>query len=180
MIAGNGTGPKDIRAAQIGDLQEIIKKSSGMIFVDYRGLDSVGMYELRKSLRPTGVRFKIVKNTLMRLACEREKVAGVDEWLVFNTAVAFTGEDPVSVLKILSDFTKSNEHVKLKGGVIDGAPVGLKDLKALAALPNRREMLTHAAGAMKGILSRGARDFSWLLTRLAMDMRAHTKSMGKA
>jgi len=180
MTSGNGTGPKEVRAEMIGGLQEIIRSSSGMIFVDYRGLDSVGMYELRKSLRPTGVRFKIVKNTLMRLACEREKVAGVDEWLVFNTAVAFTGEDPISVLKVLSDFTKSNQHLKLKGGVIDGSPVGLNDLKALAALPNRRDMLTRAAGTMKGVLSRGARDFSWLLTRLAMDMRAHTKSMGGA
>jgi len=180
MIPENGAGPKGVRLAMIGELQETIRKSSGMIFVDYRGLDSVGMYELRKSLRPTGVRFKIVKNTLMRLACEREKVTGVDEWLVFNTAVAFTGEDPVSVLKILNDFTKSNEHVKLKGGVIDGSPVGLSDLKALAALPNRTEMLTRAAGTMKGLLSRGARDFSWLLTRLAMDMRARAKSMGGA
>jgi len=180
MTSGNGTGPKEVRAAMIGSLQEIIRSSSGMIFVNYRGLDSVGMYELRKNLRPTGVRFKIVKNTLMRLACEREKVAGVDEWLVSNTAVAFTGEDPVSVLKVLNDFTKSNKHVELKGGVIDGSPVGINDLKALAALPNRREMLTRAAGTMKGLLSRGARDFSWLLTRLAMDMRARTKSMGGA
>ena len=180
MMDAGMSGPKTIRSEAIGALQAEIKNAAGMIFVDYRGLDSVGMYELRKSLRPTGVRFKIVKNTLMRLACEREKVAGVDSWLVNNTAVAFTGEDSVSVLKVLSDFTKSNEHLKLKGGWLDGSPVELKELKALASLPNRREMLTRTAGTMKGILSRGARDFSWLLTRLVLDMRARTKSMGGA
>jgi len=179
-MTGNGSGFKAERAKMLGELQELIRSSAGMVFMDYRGLDSTGMYELRKTLRPAGVRFKVVKNTLMRRACDLEKVDGVGSWLVFNTAVAFCGTDPVAVVKSLSEFSRSHEHVKLKGGVIDGAPVEPQGLKALAALPGKRDMLARAAGTMKGILSRGARDFSWLLARLSLDMRAHVRAKGGA
>lgn len=174
----NGTSPKAVRAGMITELKDMIRSSQGMVFMDYRGLDSEGMYDLRKTLRLPGVRLKVVKNTLMSIACSEEKVAGVDSWLVFNTAVAFVGDDPVAVVKALSEFSKSHEQVKLKGGVLDGAAVDLPGLKALAALPGKRDMLAKTAGVMKGVLARGARDFSWLIARLAMDMRAHVKAKG--
>ena len=74
-MTDNGGGFRAERAKMVGELKDLIRSSSGMVFMDYRGLDSVGMYELRKAMRPTGVRFRVVKNTLMRLACEEEKPA---------------------------------------------------------------------------------------------------------
>ncbi len=160
----------------ITELQEMIRGASGMVFLDYRGLTCADMYELRRSLRPTGARVKVVKNRLMRIAFEREAVKGCDDFLLFNTAVAFAGADPVAAVKSISEFSASHQNAKIKGGFISRAPVALQELKALASLPGRRELLSRAAVCMKGVLYRAVGDFNGLLIRLCLDMKAHVRA----
>jgi len=156
------------RAAAITELRGMIKGSSALVFMDTKGLDSVETFELRKAMRPTSSRLKVVKNRLMKIACREEKVAGADGWLKDNTAVAFVADDAVAALKALTTYATDHEKLKLKGGLVDGRPLDLAELKALAKLPGRRELLTMMATTMKSPIARGARDFKSVFQKMAI------------
>jgi len=160
------------RAAQIEELRGLIRASSGMVFMDTLGLDSVETFALRKSLRPTGTRLKVVKNRLMRKACEGEGADGCLGWLTQTTAIAFASDDVVSTIKALAAYAAEHEKVKFKGGMVEGRAVPPADLKALAALPGRRELLTQVAVGMKAVLQRGARDFKGVYVKMTVAARA--------
>ena len=151
-----------------------------MVFLDAQRLDSTETTELRKAIRPTAASLKVVKNRLMKLACEAEQVPGCGDWLKMNTAVAFLADDPVAGLKALTTFASEHEKLSLKGGLLDRRPLDVAELKALAALPGRRELLTMAAGTMKAPFSRAARDFTSMLTKLALLMKEAAKKAPKA
>ncbi len=163
------------RSEFVDDLCEMIRGSSGMVFMDCQALDSVETSDLRKMVRPTQTKLRVVKNRLMRIACGREKVSGCDEWLKFNTAVAFMGEDPLPAVKVIAGYAKDHEKLKLKGALIDGRPLGLDELKQLAALPGKREMLGMAANVMKAPLTRAARTFSGIYVKMALLLKEAAK-----
>lgn len=156
------------RAAAITELRGMIKGASALVFMDTKGLDSVETFELRKAMRPTSSRLKVVKNRLMKIACREEKVEGADGWLKDNTAVAFVSDDAVAAVKALTTYAGEHDKLKLKGGMVDGKPIDVSGLKALALLPGRRELLTMMATTMKSPLARGARDFKAVFQKMAV------------
>jgi len=179
-MAENGSGGKAKRAAMIQGLRERIRRASGLVFLDAQRLDSAETTDLRRVIRPTEASLKVVKNRLMRLACEAEKVPECEDWLKKNTAVAFLGSDPVAAVKVLTKFAAEHEKLALKGALIENRPVGLDGLKALAALPGRHDLLTMTASAMKGTFVRAARDFSSVLVKLALLMKEAAKKAPQA
>jgi len=179
-MASNGSGGKAKRASMVQSLRERIRTSSGMIFLDIQRLDSSENTELRKAIRPTAAHLKVVKNRLMRIACEAEQVPDCGNWLKRNTAVAFLTDDPVVALKALTTFAAGHEKLALKGGLLDRRPMEADALKALAALPGRRELLTMAAGTLKAPFARAARGFSSVLVKLALLMKEAAKKAPKA
>jgi large subunit ribosomal protein L10 len=179
-MAPNGSGGKAKRAAVIDGLRERIRGASGLVFLDAQRLDSAETTDLRRAIRPTAASLKVVKNRLMRLACEAEKIPECGDWLKRNTAVAFLGPDPVTAVKVLTKFAAEHEKLALKGALLDKRPVGLDGLKALAALPGRNELLTMTAAAMKAPFVRAARDFSGVLVKLALLMKEAAKKAPQA
>lgn len=177
-VCGTRAGGKPGRAGRaefVSELRELIRGSSGMVFMDAQSLDSLETWELRKAMRPTQARLRVVKNRLMRIAFEQEKVAGCSEWLKFNTAVAFTGEDALLAVKTIARYAGDHEKLRLKGALIDGRPLALDELKKLAALPGRREMLGMTAGMLKAPLARAARGFNGVLVKMSLLLREAAK-----
>ena len=163
------------RAGFVDELCEMIRGSSGMVFMDCQSLDSTETSELRKTVRPTKARLKVVKNRLMRIACQREKVPGCAGWLKFNTAVAFMGEDPLVAVKAIAKYAKDHERLKVKGALIDGRPLEMEEFGRLAALPGRQEMLGMAAGMMKAPFGRAARGFGSAFVKMALLLKEAAK-----
>ncbi|MFF2094484.1 50S ribosomal protein L10 [Paenibacillus sp. NPDC058174] len=119
-----------------------LRESSSTVVADYRGLNVAQVTELRKQLREAGVEFQVLKNSLVRRATEAAELTDLNEILVGPTAIAFGGEDAVAPAKILNDFAKKNDALKLKGGVVEGKVVGHEQIKALAELPSRDGLLS--------------------------------------
>ena len=119
-----------------------IAGSSSTVVADYRGLNVAQVTELRKQLREAGVEFQVLKNSLVRRATEGTELSALHEVLTGPTAVAFGGEDAVAPAKILNDFAKKNDALKLKGGIVEGKVVGAEEIKALAELPSREGLLS--------------------------------------
>lgn len=157
--------PRADKVAVVAEVKEKLEAADGVVLTEYRGLDVPAMAELRSSLRPAGGEYKIYKNTLVRLAAA-ELGLDLDELLTGPTALAFVGEkadgskgDPAAVAKALKEYSKSNDALVLKGGVLDGNPLSVDDIKALADLPSREVLFAEFAGALEHMLG----DFAGLL-----------------
>ncbi|AJS60289.1 50S ribosomal protein L10 [Paenibacillus sp. IHBB 10380] len=112
------------------------------VIADYRGLNVAQATELRKQLREAGIEFQVLKNSLLRRATAATGLTDLDAVLTGPTAVAFGGEDAVAPAKILNDFAKKNDALKLKGAVVEGKVIGVDEIKALAELPSRDGLLS--------------------------------------
>lgn len=119
-----------------------LRESVTTVVADYRGLNVSQVTELRKQLREAGVEFQVLKNSLLRRATAAAELSELDEVLTGPTAVAFGTDDAVAPAKILNDFAKKNEALKLKGAVVEGRVVGESEIKALAELPSREGLLS--------------------------------------
>jgi len=119
-----------------------LRESSTTVVADYRGLNVAQVTELRKQLREAGIEFQVLKNSLVRRATEGAELTELNSILVGPTAIAFSNEDAVAPAKILNDFAKKNDALKLKGGVVEGKVVGQEEIKALAELPSRDGLLS--------------------------------------
>jgi len=128
-----------------------LEANTGVV-THYRGLTVAQMGTLRRDLRSAKVHMQVVKNTLARRAAEGTSFTVTEEFLTGPTAIAY-GNDPVALAKALSDFAKSNEALKILGGVLDGKRLGEADVKMLASLPSREVLVAKMLGSMQSPLS---------------------------
>jgi large subunit ribosomal protein L10 len=126
----------------VSEVTDKFRASACTVVADYRGLNVAQVTELRKQLREVGVEFTVLKNTLLRRATAEAELTGLDEYLVGPTAIAFSNDDAIAPAKILSQFAKKNEHLKIKAGIIDGQVYNVDQVKALADLPSREGLLS--------------------------------------
>jgi large subunit ribosomal protein L10 len=119
-----------------------IAESSSTVVADYRGLNVAQVTELRKQLREAGIDFQVLKNSLVRRATEGTDYVELNDILTGPTAIAFSKDDAVAPAKILNDFAKKNDALKLKGGIVEGKVVSMEEVKALAELPSREGLLS--------------------------------------
>ena len=124
------------------------------MLTEYRGLDMTSIQTLRRALRDAGADYKVYKNTLARFAA-RDAGFDIEDQLVGPTAFAFTATkadgspgDPVMLAKALKEFAKTNEALIIKGGLMDGALLSSDDVKALAEVAPREELLAQFAGLL--------------------------------
>jgi large subunit ribosomal protein L10 len=126
----------------VAEITSKLRESSCTVVADYRGLNVAQVTELRKQLREAGVEFQVLKNSLVRRATASAELTQLDTALTGPTAIAFSKEDAVAPAKILNDFAKKNDALKLKGGVVEGRVFDANEIKALADLPSREGLLS--------------------------------------
>ena len=112
-----------------------MNRSQALIFTGYRGLSVKEIDDLRSKAREAGGEFHVIKNTLGKVAFEQAGVPLPEEYLEDSTAIAFAFEDPAAMAKAVSDFSRSTEFLKIKGGYLEQIPIQTEQIKALANLP---------------------------------------------
>ncbi len=132
---------REEKAAVVSQLKEAFSNYKVLILADYRGLNVEAMNALRKQLRESGVTLRVVKNTLLRIASEETDVAQIQDLFVGPTAIVISDDDPVAPAKVLKEFAKNNEALKIKGGILSGKPLTVADVEGLASLPDRDVLL---------------------------------------
>lgn len=137
---------------QVEKLLEKLKHSKGFVLTDYRGLSVSDLGELRGKLRVGDNDYKIVKNTLLKIALKELGYPDFSELLTGPTAIAFAQQDALKLSKDLADFSKSNEKLVIKGGYIDGHKVDKEQVHAIAKLPSREELIAKMLGSLKSPL----------------------------
>jgi large subunit ribosomal protein L10 len=126
-----------------------LRRSRTVYVADFTGLDVAKITQLRRRLRQTGTEFVVVKNTLARRALADAQVQGLEDYLAGPTGLVLAGADPVSAAKVLADFAKEFEKPAVKVGLVDGKAVTPAQVKRLASLPMKHELLAQLGGALQ-------------------------------
>jgi large subunit ribosomal protein L10 len=161
------------KVATIDEVKSRVAASTTAVVTEYRGLTVAQISALRRQLRALGADYKVFKNTLVRRAIAGTDVESLSEFLVGPTAIAFVDGDVSAVAKALRDFARETPKLIVKGGVVDGKPLSMKDLSALADLPSRDVLLAQIAGllasplrTMAGLLKAVPQNFAYGLSAL--------------
>lgn len=131
-------------------LETAFNKASAAIVTEYKGIDATGLTELRAVLHNAGCELKVVKNTLARKALEDKSASSseIGDFLKGQIAVAYMYEDPAAGAKELLKFAKGNKNTVILGGVLDEKKVTLAEVKALAELPSKDELMAKIVGTL--------------------------------
>jgi len=128
------------KTAQVEQLGGELEKVSSMIVATYSKLTVTQDFELRKALRPTGAKYRVVKNTLAERAGKGTKVEEVLKNLQGVTSIAYTSGDPVALAKALAKYAKDNPEFSFKAGVVEGRVITVKEIESLATMPSKDEL----------------------------------------
>ena len=161
---------REQKGALVDAITEDFRESHTLFVADYRGLDVPRMSTLRNQLRETDVTFRIVKNTLAKLAAEKAGFDDVSELFAGPSAVAFVRGDAALVAKLLGSAKVGNEVIAIRGGVMDGRRVDAAQVKEIASLPSREVILAMLLSAVNapmvqtvGVLAAPCRDLVQIL-----------------
>ncbi|MBS1959067.1 MAG: 50S ribosomal protein L10 [Bdellovibrionales bacterium] len=136
------------------ELKTKFEKAKVAIFADYKGLKALEADELRKALRAKGTEVKVLKNNIGRLIAKDgvlgEDGNGVMDRLVGPTLVAFAYEDPAAAAKVINNFAKDHEALKIKEGLLGKKLLRPADVTALAELPSKEVLLAQLLGVLNG------------------------------
>ncbi len=130
----------------VEEIKNKFQEAQSAVLVDYRGLNVEEVTELRSKFRTEGVDYKVYKNTMMRFAVREAGLEGLLEHLVGPTAVAFGLEEPVGAAKIINEFSKKHKNLEIKAGMVDGKVINIEEVRDLANLPSREELIAKVLG----------------------------------
>jgi large subunit ribosomal protein L10 len=128
------------KTEQVQELGSELKKVSSMIVATYTKLTVAQDYELRKMLRSSGAKYRVLKNTLAERAAKGTNAEHVLKNLSGVTSIAYTEGDPVALAKALSKYAKDNPEFTFKAGVVEGRVVSIREIETLATMPSREEL----------------------------------------
>lgn len=126
----------------VGEVVEKLKAATAGVLVDYKGISVEKDSQLRRELREAGVQYTVIKNSILRRACEETGYEGLKDQLVGTTALALSNEDPVAPAKILAKYQKDlKDHFTIKAGFVDGRVIDSKEVDTLSNLPSREQLI---------------------------------------
>ena len=125
---------------ELQELTAAFNASDTAILVDYRGLNVPAVTELRRQIRGAKAQYKVVKNTLAKRALKGTAFEPLADHFVGTTAVAYAGEDPVALAKVLTTFAKTAPALQIKAAVVQGRAIKPAEVTDLAALPGKPEL----------------------------------------
>ena len=132
---------------------EIFKANPSVVLVEYKGLTVAELEGLRSNLKDADTEFKIVKNTLLKIAAKDTEVEQLSDLLAGPTAIAVCESDPAAAAKVFVKTAKDMPSLVIKGGIVEGNVVGVDEITAISKLPSRLDMMAQLLGALSSPMS---------------------------
>ena len=147
--------PTQAKIDRVNELKEKLERCSIAVATNYSGISVNEMVDLRRRMRAAGVEFTVVKNNLMRLACDAAQRSQAKEIVDGPTAIAFGYEEPVDVARAVSDYIRTaRSTLAIRGAIMGDAALPPADVNRLATLPPRPQMIATLMGQMNAPLQR--------------------------
>ncbi|RMF42643.1 MAG: 50S ribosomal protein L10 [Anaerolineae bacterium] len=159
----------------LAQYKEWLERSQGAVLMEYIGLDSKAIEQLRRQVREAGGEFHVVKNTLGKRVFDELEISFPDDVYIGSTGIAFAFTDVPPVAKTIVDFAKEHDVVKVKAGILDGRPVSTDEVKALADLPPLPVMRAQLLGTIMAPASKLVRTLAEPGRGLAAVVKAYSE-----
>ena len=167
---------KDKKNTLVADLTELLTSAKSTVYAKYQGLTVAELQELRKNAREAGVKIKVVKNRLVRVAMGQIAVykdtdtTGLTGQLLY----AVSADDEVAPAKVLAEFAKKHNALSLVGGFNDlGNALGEEEVKALAAMPTKNELIAQVVAQLLSPATDSISALSGGLSGIVSGLEAH-------
>lgn len=141
----------------LGGYEEAMASAEHAFVIGFKGITVNQVNDLRSKVRKSGGQYVVIKNTLARLAVAGKPLEQVKEHFTGPTAVAYSLADPVALAKVLTDFAKDAPVIEFKGGLVEGRPIAASQVKEIASLPGRQELLAKLVFLMQSPIQRFVR-----------------------
>src|SRR3954451_6228663 len=159
---------REQKAAAIDEIATEISEASAVLAVDPTGLSVSQSAEIRSALRAADARLRIVKNTLTLRAADKAGVEELKPLLEGPTALTFVRGDAAAAAKAIADYSRTTDLLPFKGGLMDGAPLEIEQIKAIARLPSRDVLYGQLVGMVASPITGLARGLNALLSGVAI------------
>lgn len=166
----------EAKKAVVEEVSAVAKQAHSAIAADYRGMSVAEMTQLRVQARNAGVYMRVVRNTLARRAMENTQFACMRDGLVGPLVLAFSQEEPSSVARVIRDFAKGNEKLKVRLVSFGGALLDPSQIERLANLPTREEALAQLMSVMLAPAQKLVRTLAEPRARLVRTLGAYRDS----
>ena len=167
---------KDKKTTLVADLTELLSSAKTTVYAKYQGLTVAELQELRKAAREAGVKIKVVKNRLVRVAMGQIAVykdtdtTGLTGQLLY----AVSDDDEVAPAKVLADFAKKHKALSLAGGFNDlGNALSEDGVKELAAMPTKNELIAQVVAQLLSPVTDSISGLSGGLSGIVSGLEAH-------
>lgn len=165
---------KESKDAIITELKESLSESQMAIVIDYQGLSVAEITDLRRRLRPKGASCKVTKNTLMGIAVDGDdRWQPMEEFLKGSSAFLLVKDDFGGAIKAYQDFQKATKKSALRGGVMDGKALSEAEIKAIADLPSKEQLMAQIAGALNAVTAKIAIGIKEVPASVARGLQAY-------
>jgi large subunit ribosomal protein L10 len=145
--------PNQAKIELVGQIREELTASDAVWVVDYRGLSVKQAEDLRARIREQGATLKVYKNSFTERALADLDFPSLGAILEGPSAFVFVSGDPVASAKALKTFAKENDKLKLKGGILNRGVVTAEQVRAIADLPSREELIAKLIGTIRSPLT---------------------------
>lgn len=168
------------KQAIVADLKESLSQAQLAVVIDYKGLTVAEITDLRRRLRPKGAECRVTKNTLMRIAVQDDpNWQPMAEICKESSAFMLIKEDLGGALKAYQDFQKAaRKTLIVRGGAMEGRLLTEADVKAIADLPSKEQLMAQIAGAINGVASKLAIGINEVPSSLARALQAYADKDG--
>jgi large subunit ribosomal protein L10 len=164
------------KEAVVEEVAEILQNASGVFITDFTGLNVEMMTELRQRCREASVNYRVIKNTLARLAAKK---AGREEMIAYfegPSAVAYSYDDPSAPARIITEFARKVEKPTIKVSLFEGVFYGPGRVQEIATLPSKEVLLSKLLGGLNAPLYGLASTLNSLLQKLVLTIQAVKES----
>ncbi len=159
------------KQAMVSEVSAKLAGAQALIVAEYRGLDVEHVTQLRAKARKSGLYLRVLKNTLARRAVHGTPFEKLTDQLVGPLMYGIAA-DPVAGAKVMSEFAKDNERFVIRGGAMPNSLMSAKDIKALALLPSRNELLAKLMGTMQAPVAKLVRTMNEVPARFVRTLAA--------
>jgi large subunit ribosomal protein L10 len=164
--------PKEEKVEAVQEIRKSIEGSSSLLLTDYRGLTVSEITTLRRTLHDAGADYKVVKNTLFKLAADKLAESGIYDLLAGPTAVAFVHNDPIAPAKAIVDFAREHKELEVKGGYVEGRLLTADQIQTLSRIPPKEVLLAQLVGSIQSPISGFVGTLQGLLSNLVYTLQA--------
>jgi large subunit ribosomal protein L10 len=167
------------KQAMVAEIAAKLAAAQAVIVAEYRGLNVGRVTQLRARAKKSGLYLRVLKNTLARRAVKGTPFEKLADKMVGPLMYGIAA-DPVAGAKVLSEFAKENEQFVIRGGAMPNTVMSDKDIKALALLPSREELLSKLMGTMQAPVAKLVRTMNEVPGRFVRTLAAYRDSKEKA